>query len=204
MAFEMPSTSATMLSGLRAGQEGAWDRFYAVYAPIAYRFARKRGLGESDCEDVVAIVMRNLLVAFRRGLVVDYSRGRFRHYFRAVVNHAIGQQLKRRGRDGDVDPQSLAESEPARSDAELVRMEARELVRLCIEQLKASYPRPRDVVIFERYVIHEEPPAKLAKLFNVSRARIYAIRHEVLGALRRYMAEQRQEFGMDAEGDSAC
>ena len=204
MAFEMPSTSATMLSGLRAGQEGAWDRFYAIYAPIAYRFARKRGLGESDCEDVVAIVMRNLLVAFRRGLVVDYSRGRFRHYFRAVVNHAISQQLKRSSRDGELDPQTLAECEPARGDREVAELEARELVRLCVEQLKATYPRPRDVVIFERYVIGQEPPAKLAKLFNVSRARIYAIRHEVLAALRQYMAEQREGFGMDADGDPAC
>ncbi|MDF1845243.1 MAG: hypothetical protein P1U77_27860 [Rubripirellula sp.] len=50
---EFPDTRASLLLQVKAGDDpNAWDEFVAVYRPIVYRLARRRGLQDADAEDL--------------------------------------------------------------------------------------------------------------------------------------------------------
>jgi len=197
-AGRMPQTRASILNALHghgAAAESAWGWFFEVYGPVAYRFGRRSRLSEAEADDVVANVMRNLLVAFRRGFEKRESRGRFRAYFRTVVNNEISAAFQRRGKDRDAEPGPP----PLAPDSAFEREDELEQMRLCLRLLRlAPSVRARDVVIFERYVLHGDPPEKLAREFGVTRSRVYAIKHEVTKELRAIRAELEHETGRRA------
>lgn len=64
-----PETSATLLSKLAAqtagGNEGAWLRFFELYAPAIAKYAELQGA--RDAEDVVQDVLLRLVDVFREG-----------------------------------------------------------------------------------------------------------------------------------------
>lgn len=181
-----PTTRLTLLGKLGATGEpvdSAWVTFVSVYGPIAYRFSISARLSVHEAEEVVADVMRSLLTWFRGGSGVDHSRGRFRHFFRTTVNNAIVHVRRQRRRSVDLDDVE----EPGAPDASTAMEEAErfEVLRISLERLRAMpATRPRDMLIFERYVLQGESPERLAREFGMSRSRVYAIKHEITGQLR--------------------
>jgi RNA polymerase sigma factor (sigma-70 family) len=95
---ESPATRASLLIRLRdAGDTGAWQEFVALYAPIIYGFARKRGLQDADAADLMQDVLRSISTAVHR---LDYNttRGTFRGWLFTVTRNKIFNFLESRGR----------------------------------------------------------------------------------------------------------
>lgn len=192
----LPVTRLSVIEGCRQGCSQAWQTFFGVYAPLVYRFARHARLSDSDAEDVVANVMRNLMKALRSGFEVDHTIGRFRHYLRKVANREIAAQRRRSSEQPSVDPQESPEIEAAESDPAWAEAERRERLRVCLDRLRLlPEVSPRDVVAFERYALNDEPAERVAAELGISRSRLYVIKHEMVQHLRRLSAQLDDELG---------
>jgi RNA polymerase sigma-70 factor (ECF subfamily) len=75
----------------------AWEQFAQVYAPLIYRFARKRGLQDADAADLSQIALTALMETLREG-GYDRNRGTFRGWLFGLVRHQMQKYCDRNGR----------------------------------------------------------------------------------------------------------
>lgn len=193
----IPETRLTLIERCREGKDDAWRTFFEIYGNLTFRYARHAGLSDTDAEEVVAAVVRSIMQSLRSGFKVDHGIGRFRHYLKTVINHAIVAQRKRAAgpiRARDID--KLCEDPPAPVDPEIRRMEQEERLRLCLDRLRSSRGvRPRDMLAFERYVLNREPAERVARDLGLSTARLYSIRTEMIQRIRETNAKLNVELG---------
>lgn len=91
-----PTRESLILRLPTAGDAAAWQEFAAIYEPLVYRFARRRGLQDADARELV----QNVFVAVARAVSnwrPDPNRGKFRTWlFRIARNQLINLVSKRR------------------------------------------------------------------------------------------------------------
>ena len=85
-----PTTRLSLLLKLKdSANHAAWEEFVAVYSPVIYRFARRRGLQECDAQDLA----QNVLAAVAGRIhdwKADEDRARFRTWlYRIASNQTI-------------------------------------------------------------------------------------------------------------------
>src|SRR5262245_8475014 len=94
--IETPLTRASLLVRIRDGSDrDAWQQFVEVYAPVVYRYARRRGLQDADAADLMQEVMRSVAAAAGR-LDYDPTRGSFRGWLFTVTRNKLFNFLDRR------------------------------------------------------------------------------------------------------------
>ena len=101
MAF---TTSGSLLSAVRRGDEVGWDEFYAMYKPLILLRGGDRRLNQTEKEELVQLVMLsffNTSQTFR----YDKSQGRFRDYFRRIIDNKACDLMQQR-QDGTVSIES--------------------------------------------------------------------------------------------------
>src|SRR5947209_8732296 len=58
---DLPATRASLLVRLRDHQDhDAWREFVRLYAPLVYRYARRKGLQDADAADLTQEVLRSV------------------------------------------------------------------------------------------------------------------------------------------------
>src|SRR5215472_3471826 len=84
----MPTRPSLLLRIRDAGDRLAWEQFVSLYAPMIYRFVRRRGLQDADAADVTQEVLR--VVAAKAGrLEYDPTRGSFRAWLFTVTRNTL-------------------------------------------------------------------------------------------------------------------
>ena len=58
---ETLQTSRTLLAMVRSNEDGAWDRFFALYWPFILGHTRSSGLAEADAKEVA---QKNLIAVW--------------------------------------------------------------------------------------------------------------------------------------------
>jgi RNA polymerase sigma-70 factor (ECF subfamily) len=199
-----PPTSHSLIIAVKQGDSSAWTRFYDLYGPIVYRFARHARLQDADAEEVVANVMRNFLRWMKGDGEFDPARGKFRHYLRRTVNNEISQMfepraVRGRGLGGDSDESGDSRTRAtheASADELWDAIEEQELLRASIEELLASQTiRPRDLLAFQRFALNNEDAKVVARELDLSTARLYVVKHELLKELRKIVKRRLEELG---------
>jgi RNA polymerase sigma-70 factor (ECF subfamily) len=96
---QLPETRNSLLLRVRdpADQE-AWEAFTAIYRPVIYRLARRRGMQDADAEDLTQRVLVSVSQAIRTW-EKDEQRGTFRAWLLRVARNAIINTLTRTPRD---------------------------------------------------------------------------------------------------------
>src|SRR5258708_5985615 len=95
---EMPETRRSLLVRLRdPGDCAAWEDFVSLYGPLAYRFARKRGLQDADAADVTQNVLQAVAKSLR-GFDYDPALGRFRSWLFEIVRRQLAKWQRTRSR----------------------------------------------------------------------------------------------------------
>src|SRR4051812_17853344 len=92
---EPQTTRVSLLVRIRdRGDEEAWRQFVALYAPLVYGFARRRGLQDADAADLTQAVLRSVATAAGR-LEYDPRRGSFRSWLFTVTRNPLITFLQR-------------------------------------------------------------------------------------------------------------
>ncbi len=91
----IPQTSASLLLRIKdPADRDAWEEFVAIYRPVIYRMARRRGLQDADAQDLVQRVLGSVASSVEEW-EHDPRRARFSTWLTTVTRNAIIDTLRR-------------------------------------------------------------------------------------------------------------
>ena len=185
----MRTTRESLLLAVRdPGNGSAWSRFYDLYAPMLFAFARRQGLDHHDAEEVRD---RCLAALARKMPEFDYrpERGRFHGFLYGIALGHV-RDLRRRARvrvrqaASPVSDVADPHSHPAEAWEQSWRQEQ---LRWALARATAAVSR-RDALVFARLLDGEDPEA-LGRQLGLRRNHVYKIKSQVLGRVRRLLAQ---------------
>ena len=179
----MNETRSSLLSRVRDfGDEAGWDEFYKLYRPLLIRYARRRGLGTQDAEEIAHACIE--VVVSR---IQDFQKQKsFRGWLHRIVDYKVKQHLEGRRRQRLVsDPAALDDVQDAGpSPAELwERHWNRTHLLYCLASLRGELA-DHTLAAFERYVLDEVPVKKIAEDLALTPNQIYVAKNRVMKRLR--------------------
>ncbi len=192
------TTRVTLLLRLRdRGDALSWEEFHDRYGQLLYRYARVRGAGHADAEDVVQEVEMYLFKALG-GFEYDARKGRFRSYLRAAVIHALGRRANRQARQPAVlDPQKfdhVSSEKEATADARWEREWQLNRLRWAMRRIAGEF-ESKTLQAFEQHVLAGRAVDDVAAELEMGKSSIYQAKSRVLKALKGRLAEA------DPDGD---
>jgi RNA polymerase sigma-70 factor (ECF subfamily) len=192
------TTNIAVLEGIRGGSPRAWQDFFRVYSPLVLAFAKRLGLTDADAADAVQETLLAVYATFRElQEPFDRSKGRFKHWLRGIALHKVRDVQRRRARREHARTQFALEEADAVADTtameQIFDLEwRRDLLARALDQVVREID-PAVYQAFELYVLHEQPPDKVAKLLGTTRNAVYISKTRVLKRLRVVLAELMTE-----------
>jgi RNA polymerase sigma-70 factor, ECF subfamily len=194
-----PETSYSLIARLeRADDEEAWREFLAIYRPVVYRIARRRGLQHADAEDL----SQQVFTIVRRAIgnwEPDRARGRFRSWLAKIAQNATINALSRRPRDAAVGGTSVFElinqqlgKDECQEDA--IALEFRRSVfRWAATRIRDEFREPTWKAFWLTTVEGEEIQATASAL-GMSIGSVYAARSRIIRRLKQEINAHEHEF----------
>lgn len=143
MNFLPPDTHLSLIARLSCQDDSeAWEQFVAIYQPLIFRFARNRGLQDTDAHEItqeVLIAVANAIGRWRP----DASKARFRDWLFCITRNQVFRFLARQGpgphATGDSRIARLLEQEPeiSKTESSVFELEyRREVFRWAAERVR--------------------------------------------------------------------
>lgn len=185
----MESTRRSLLMRVKdPNDREAWDRFYELYAPLLFRYARARGLGQHDAEEVrdecLAVVARKI-GAFE----YDSEKGRFKAWLHRIVNGKVIDLLRspRAGRAGTTVLSGIEDPTMA-PDEEVWEREWRdEHLRFCLARVRSQIPE-RSFRVFWMLLFEERSVEEVCGALSLNANQVYKAKSQVLQRVRKVLA----------------
>jgi RNA polymerase sigma-70 factor (ECF subfamily) len=185
----LPETRASLILRLPDAADAlAWDEFTAVYAPLVYRLARRRGLQPADADDLV----QEVLTAVARsvdGWLNNNGRGPFRAWLLTIarnltVNHLTRAKTRPLGTgDSDMARNLAQQAFNGQSDSEFDLEYRREVFRWAAEQVRSAVTE-KTWEAFWRSSVDQQPAEAVAKQLGMSVGSVYIAKSRVMNRLR--------------------
>ncbi len=206
-------TRASLVAGLRAGDEDRWQEFFRLYGPMIRRFALKADLTEIEADEVVqetAIAVARHVPEFR----YDPKVCRFKTWLLNQTVWRVKDQLKKRHRQkvwierggeagegsaaaGTTAHASTVERTPDPKDDAFDRLwdaEWREnLLAVAMQKVKARFS-DRQFQMFDLNVLKGWRAVEVAKALGVSLAAVYLAKHRVSAAMKNEIGRLEREI----------
>jgi RNA polymerase sigma-70 factor (ECF subfamily) len=186
--LDFPDTRQSLIARIQDhADEAAWTEFLGIYRPIIYRMARRRGMQDTDADDVAQRVFMSVAKAVNR-----WQPGKDRPPFRAwlvtITRNAITKALARQHPDRGAGSTSILEllrAQPADDDAvvELRRESRREAIRWVADQIRPEFS-PDTWNLFWQTAVEGRPVHEVAKDAGRSAGAIYMARFHVTRRLK--------------------
>lgn len=197
--FDELKTRHSLLARLQDWQDDqSWQEFFDKYWRLIFNLARRAGLRPDEAEDVVqnvVVSMAKKITEFR----CDPKAGSFRAYLQRLVRWRVNDRFRRRAAH-----ESWESSGDATGDTELIERVADEgssdfdqiwdeewrqnLLNMAFDRLRQRLD-PKQVEIFELYVLKEWPVDRVREALGVSANQIYLAKHRIRSALADDMKE---------------
>ena len=192
---EFPETRSTLLAGIKSPENReAWEEFIAIYRPLIYRMARRRGLQDADAQDVAQDILIRVAAAIER---YEPQPGvRFRHWLRRVASNAILTSLQRQPRDlgtGGTDIHEIVSQQPdlphleAELETELLREMYLRAAAVVRTEVNAETWRAFDLTTLQG-VSCEEAAVTIGKSVGT----VYAARSRIIKRLREQLERMQK------------
>lgn len=192
---EFPDTRNSLLLKLRdKGDCESWHRFVAVYRPVVYRMARRRGIQDADAQDLAQAVLISVAESVDRW-EADPRRARFRTWLSRVAKNAIIDAFRRRRPDaatGGTTEVTRLQQQPEPDDAELEREHRRELFRWAARQVRREFAE-ETWLAFWLTAVEGRHVKEVAGQLGKSAGAVYIARSRVM----RRLQERVREVGSD-------
>ena len=197
------TTPQTLLDKICAGgDDEAWDRFYAFYAPLIVGFCLQKGCSRATADDVLQETMVSLLRQMR-GFVYDPSRGHFRSYLLKIVHRQAIKAWHRQERNVSVEEDDggnwLANAADSQADMPGLDWDALFDQRLLASALALVQERVSPIVYtsFELSVIQELPISEVMARLGIPNANaVYQHRNRVMRYLCEAVDDLRREMDL--------
>ncbi len=185
----MNSTRASLLIRIKDARDSeAWAQFHGLYAPLIYRYARGRGLGREDAEDVRATCYEAIV---RQIPTFDYdkAKGGFKAWLRTMVDRRVIDLFRKR-REQRADTGDLRRLEADQPSPEEIweRQWRNQHLKYCVELLRSEVSQ-RTFEAFSMFVIDGRPVAEVCDELGMNANQIYKAKARMLRRVRRKMAE---------------
>ena len=197
-----PHTRPSLLVRIRdAADREAWRQFVELYAPLVYRFARRRSLQDADAADLT----QDVLHAVARGsdrLEYDPSRGTFRGWLFTIARNKLHTFLKRqqrhKERTAEVDVERLQDA----ADDEAVLWEQEYEQRLfdwAAEQVRGHF-QDTTWQAFWQTAVEGQAARAVADALGLSVGAVYIAKSRVLARLKEQVQLLQTEEGLGIRG----
>ncbi len=200
-------TSASLLGRLRdLDDSDSWSEFYHTYERVVRGLARKRGLTDAEAEEVAQEVFKRIaetIHTFER----NERSGSFRRWLYQLARWRSDDKMRERGRisfepitEGSSSKASHVAHRVADPDDPHQQLEAdarRELLAAGLERIQRRVS-PRDLQIFQMFVLDEIPASKVAEFFGITSNSVYVVRHRVGQQLRTELDNINKRLDLDA------
>ncbi len=197
---DAPATRHSLIVKLGdAADADAWREFVALYEPLVYRLARRKGLQDADARDLCQDVFRAVAGAVARW-DPDPARGSFRGWLSRIARNLLVNFLTRqqpRG-SGSTSAQELLDAQPASDPSATAVFEAeyrRRLFQWAADEVRGEFT-PTTWRAFWRTAVEDRTPKEVATELGLSVGAVYVARSRVLARLRQRI-EQRGDEASD-------
>jgi RNA polymerase sigma factor (sigma-70 family) len=197
---EVPDTRPSLLVRLCDPKDDrAWTEFTAIYSPLIYRLARRKGFQDADAEDLVQEVLRAVASAVDRW-EPDPSQGPFRNWlFRIarnmMLNLVTSQRRHPRG-TGSEEIQWLLEARPSPSPEDTALFETeykRQLFRWAAERVSGEFRGTTWAAFWETGVEGKKAQVVAATL-GMSIGAVYMAKSRVVARIRQVIEQVEGEW----------
>lgn len=184
------STSLTLIQRVRDGDEIAWSRLVALYAPLVYRWCRTRGVSADDSADIVQTVFQavlNSLARFRLGVTGTSFRGWLFGLTRNKIGdfyRGLGKRLETVG--GEMLAETVAPGPSPANDADAVDSEQEDrilLIRRACDSIRQQFSEHHWKAFWETAVEGRRAP-EVASELGISADVVRQAKSRVLKQLR--------------------
>jgi RNA polymerase sigma factor (sigma-70 family) len=189
-------TRASLLSRLKDSQDHhSWREFCTLYRKLIACMAARAGLSEAEAADVAQetfIIISRKIPEFR----YDPTRGSFKSWIGLIARRRIEKQLKKR-----LPSRSSFSSDDSTRTSTIHRLPAPESFEItwnaewehnlrtaALDRVKSRL-KPKQFQMFDLYALKQWPIAEVARALNVSATHVYVNKHRVAAALRRELAQ---------------
>jgi RNA polymerase sigma-70 factor (ECF subfamily) len=192
-----PHTRPSLLLRLRdVADREAWRQFVELYAPLVYRFARRRGLQDADAADLTQEVLHAVARTGER-LEYDPHRGTFRGWLFTVARNKLHTFLRRqsRRRSSEIEVDRLTEEPAAPGPDEVALWEQEYEQRLfdwAAERVRGHF-QEATWRAFWLTAVEGRSPREAADELGVSVGVIYVARSRVLARLKEEVRMLQEE-----------
>jgi RNA polymerase sigma factor (sigma-70 family) len=202
-----PTTRHSLVLRLRnPDDEAAWAEFLAIYEPLVYGLARRKGLQDADARDLCQEVFRAVAGAIERW-DPDPAKGKFRAWlFRIarnlLVNFFADQRRHPQG-TGRTSVQDLLEARAtndAHGEAEFAAEFKRQAFRWAADQVKHEFA-DSTWQAFWKTGVDNRPVASVAQELGLSAGAVYIARSRVLARLRQRVEQLSEDSGILVQGE---
>jgi len=199
-------TRASLLGRLRDLDDAdSWSEFYRTYERVVRGLARKRGLTDAEAEEVAQEVFKRIAETIHTFEPSPRS-GSFRRWLFQLARWRSDDKIRERGRI-QTEPMSESSSSNGSQGAHRVAdpadplslLEAdarRQLLAAALERIQRRI-NPRDLQIFQMFVLDETPANQVAEFFGISSNSVYVVRHRVGQLLRTELDHIQKHFHPD-------
>ena len=208
------ATRASFVERLRdLGDDATWAKFVERYGGLIHRVAQRAGLRPDEADDVVqetALSVARTMAEF----VYEPAQCSFEGWVRRMARIRIADQLRRRSREervgggGDGALERASEDGGGGLGAEwLATPEGDEawaaewkqmILERALDQLRKTV-NPESYQIFFMTAMEERSGADVARILDVSQAKVYVVRHRLLGRLQKEVEKIRADVESGAE-----
>lgn len=192
MIRTLDKTSLSLLFRLRGRDADAWTRCVHIYAPLVQQWCRRKGLTESDAEDLAQTVFLAVFQGIEQ-YSPDEPNATFRGWLSRITHRRIADWYGRhpgsaRPRGGTEALQFLHElATPDESAADL-REQTRDLYQRAIALIRDEFS-PRDWQIFWRLTADGQPAPAVAAEHGLSSAAVRQVKSRVLRRIQQTLGD---------------
>ncbi len=184
----MDTTRPSLLIRIRNPRDTvAWARFYELYGPLLYRYARARGLSHEESEDIRSTCYQAIVTQIRT-FDYDEAKGGFKSWLRTMVNRRVIDRLRKR-RVHQLDSNALAELPADSPTADELWDEhwRRQHLRFCIEAARQDVST-KTFEAFQMLAQECRSVPEVCEKLAMTPNQVYKARARVLAAIGHHMA----------------
>jgi RNA polymerase sigma factor (sigma-70 family) len=194
---DMLSTRFSLLKRVQDPQDQvSWQEFVELYQPLLLNFVRKRGLRDSDADDVVQEILI-ALVKRLRDFQVDHARGRFRTYLWHITHNGVINFYRKQNRQPtqqlDAELAALQQAAKSEPDEDFIHEQRQCVMQFALAKVRGDVPA-RNWTCFDARILRQRPAKEIAEQLGITTNAVYVYASRVLTVVRERCREYLEDL----------